>query len=85
MGVFLDDFVITGAEAGHIYYVFILHEVFARMQKYGSRIKKDKCIYFSDSVTYLGFIINRQDVHTCPDKIEAGECVRVAIFSGTNE
>ncbi|XP_026332438.1 uncharacterized protein K02A2.6-like [Hyposmocoma kahamanoa] len=69
VGVFLDDLIITGVDDRS--HLNTLHEVFDRLQKYGLRIKRDKCTFFADSVTYLGFTISKRGVHTCPDKIEA--------------
>lgn len=69
VGVFLDDIIITGEDdRAHI---DTLHEVFDRLQRFGLKIKKDKCTFFANSVTYLGFIISKRGVHTCPDKIDA--------------
>ncbi|XP_063371511.1 uncharacterized protein K02A2.6-like [Cydia amplana] len=69
VGVFLDDLIITGVDDRS--HIDTLHEVFERLRKYGLRVKKDKCTFFADSVTYLGFVISKQGVHTCPEKIEA--------------
>lgn len=69
VGVFLDDVIITGRDDKE--HLTTLYEVFERLQKYGLKIKKEKCIFFAESVTYLGFTISKDGVHTCPDKIEA--------------
>ncbi|XP_050358337.1 uncharacterized protein K02A2.6-like [Nymphalis io] len=75
VGVFLDDVIITGEDDQS--HLKTLHEVFNRLQKYGLKIKKDKCTFFADSVTYLGFVISKEGVHTCPNKIEAIQKVRI--------
>ncbi|XP_038220972.1 uncharacterized protein K02A2.6-like [Zerene cesonia] len=69
VGVFLDDIIITGpCDEEHINN---LHKVFGRLQKYGLKVRKDKCVFFSDTVKYLGYIISKNGVHTCPDKVQA--------------
>lgn len=69
VGVFLDDLIITGSDDKS--HIDTLHEVFKRLVKYGLKIKKEKCTFFADSVTYLGFVISSKGVHTSPDKIKA--------------
>lgn len=69
VGVFLDDLIITGTDNES--HLETLHEVFRRLKNYGLRIRKDKCVFFAESVTYLGFMISKEGVHTCPEKIEA--------------
>jgi hypothetical protein len=75
VGVFLDDVIITGANDQE--HLTTLTEVFKRLQKYGLKVKRSKCSFFADSVTYLGFVISKKGVHTCPDKLEAIEKVPV--------
>lgn len=69
VGIFLDDIIVTGVDT--ITHLKTLHEVFERLRRYGLRIKKEKCTFFADTVTYLGFVISKQGVHTCPEKVEA--------------
>lgn len=69
VGVFLDDVIISGVDDRS--HMQTLHEVFSRLQKYGLKIRKDKCTFFADSVVYLGFVISKEGVHTCPEKVEA--------------
>lgn len=68
VGVFLDDIVITGKGEEHINN---LHKVFQRLQAHGLRVRKEKCSFFQDSVTYLGHVIDKNGVRTCPDKVKA--------------
>lgn len=75
VGVFLDDVIITGVDDDS--HLTTLNEVFRRLQTYGLKIKKEKCSFFADSVTYLGFVISKKGVHTCPDKLKAIEEVPV--------
>lgn len=75
VGVFLDDVIITGVNNQS--HLDTLHEVFKRLKNYGLKIKKEKCTFFADSVTYLGFVIDKDGVHTCPKKVEAIKNVKV--------
>ncbi|XP_022818470.1 uncharacterized protein K02A2.6-like [Spodoptera litura] len=69
VGVFLDDIIITGAsKEAHLRN---LCQVFDRLKKYGLRVKKEKCVFFAESVSYLGHTISKNGVHTCPDKVKA--------------
>lgn len=69
VGVFLDDVIITGKnEEEHLK---TLYEVFERLEKYGLKIKREKCTFMAESVTYLGYVISKEGVHTCTKKIEA--------------
>lgn len=69
VGVYLDDVIITGKDDKE--HIGILCQVFDRLQKYGLKIKKEKCVFLSESVTYLGFVISKNGVSPCPSKIEA--------------
>ncbi|XP_039757370.1 uncharacterized protein K02A2.6-like [Pararge aegeria] len=69
VGVFLDDIIITGQNSAE--HLDNLHKVFDRLQSSGLRVKKEKCNFFAESVSYLGHVISKTGVHTCPDKIKA--------------
>lgn len=69
VGVFLDDIIITGSTT--MLHIQNLHKVFDRLQKYGLRVKKEKCVFFADSVKYLGHTISKDGIRTCPDKVQA--------------
>ncbi|CAK1589460.1 unnamed protein product [Parnassius mnemosyne] len=69
VGVFLDDIIITGRNTEE--HISNLHKVFDRLQSYGLRVKKEKCVFFAESVYYLGYVISKDGIHTCPDKIKA--------------
>ncbi|XP_063380957.1 uncharacterized protein K02A2.6-like [Cydia fagiglandana] len=68
VGVFLDDVVITGLDDQE--HLKNLTAVFERLQKYGLKIKNEKCSFMSESITYLGYVVNSEGIHTCPKKIE---------------
>ncbi|CAK1591123.1 unnamed protein product [Parnassius mnemosyne] len=69
VGVFLDDIIITWRNTEE--HISNLHKVFDRLQSYGLRVKKEKCVFFAESVNYLGYVISKDGIHTCPDKIKA--------------
>ncbi|XP_063366282.1 uncharacterized protein K02A2.6-like [Cydia amplana] len=69
VGVFLDDIIITGTDTKS--HIENLHKVFDRLQSFGLRVKKEKCAFFQKSVNYLGHVISKDGVQTCPDKITA--------------
>lgn len=69
VGVFLDDIIVTGSTKSD--HLNNLHKVFQRLQDYGLRVRKEKCVFFAKSVSYLGHVISKEGVHTCPDKVKA--------------
>lgn len=69
VGVFLDDIIITGSTSQD--HLSNLHKVFSRLQSHGLRVRKDKCEFFKKSVNYLGHVISKDGVSTCPDKVKA--------------
>lgn len=48
-----------------------IREILKRMQDAGLRLQKDKCAFFQDSVTYLGYVIDKNGLRTCPKKVDA--------------
>ncbi|XP_026731607.1 uncharacterized protein K02A2.6-like [Trichoplusia ni] len=69
VGVFLDDVIITGSSKSD--HLQNLHKVFQRLDKYGLKVKKEKCEFFMKSISYLGYVISEDGVHTCPNKVKA--------------
>ena len=37
----------------------------------GLKVKINKCVFFQNSITYLGFIIDKDGIRVTEDKIEA--------------
>lgn len=65
---FIDDTVaFTKTVEEHIE---LLTEIFRRLKKYGFTIKFEKCKFLETSVKYLGFIIDQNGIHPCPEKVE---------------
>lgn len=67
--IFQDDILVTGKnETEHLER---LDDVCRRLEQAGLVLQRDKCSLFQSSVTYLGFIIDSQGLHKCPDKVKA--------------
>lgn len=69
VSIFLDDVCITGPTAE--IHLVRLREVLSRLKEAGLKLQKDKCTFFQDSVTYLGYVIDKNGLRTCPRKVEA--------------
>ena len=66
---YLDDILITGCDDAE--HLANLKNVLQRLQKYGVKLKKNKCSFMSTSVEYLGYKIDATGLHTTQKKIEA--------------
>lgn len=67
--LFLDDILICGRNQNE--HLERLHEVFKRLEQAGLVLQKEKCSFFQDSVSYLGFVIDRYGIHKSPEKVKA--------------
>ncbi|XP_028161637.1 uncharacterized protein K02A2.6-like [Ostrinia furnacalis] len=65
----LDDVCCTGPDRKT--HMSRLKEVLERLHEAGLRLQKEKCAFFQDSVTYLGYVIDKSGLKTCPSKVEA--------------
>ena len=66
---YLDDILVTGKTPKD--HLSNLEEVLSRLHQYGVRLKARKCVFFQDSVDYLGHIINAEGLHMSPTKVAA--------------
>lgn len=64
-----DDICITGPNDE--VHLNRLEEVLRRLKEAGLRLQKEKCSFFNDSVTYLGYTIDKNGLRTSPVKIKA--------------
>lgn len=70
--VYLDDILITGpTDQEHL---GTLEKVLTRMEQAGLRLKKSKCVFMVDSVTYLGHRIDENGLHPIAKKLKAVQC-----------
>ncbi|XP_060805196.1 uncharacterized protein K02A2.6-like [Amyelois transitella] len=69
VSVWLDDICITGSDSD--IHLKRLHEVLSRLNDAGLRLQKEKCEFFRESVQYLGYVISKEGLQTCPDKVKA--------------
>ncbi|XP_063839146.1 uncharacterized protein K02A2.6-like [Ostrinia nubilalis] len=67
--VFADDICVTGKDKSS--HLANLRAVLQRLNENGLRINFSKCQFFKDSVTYLGYKIDKLGLHTDSKKIEA--------------
>ena len=67
--VYIDDILVTGRNDQQ--HLEVLEEVLTRLQEYGLRLKKEKCFFMRPSVTYLGYIVDREGLHPTPEKVKA--------------
>ena len=65
----LDDMIITGKnDAEHL---ANLDRVLQRLEQYGLRVNKDKCLFMQERVTYCGHEIDKSGLWKTKDKVDA--------------
>ena len=68
-GVSIDDILVTGrTDKQHLHTLEIVLE---RLHQYGLRLKRGKCSFMQPSVQYLGYVIDKEGIHTTPEKVQA--------------
>ena len=69
VAVYLDDILITGAtEAKHFEN---LEQVLKRLSDAGLRLRREKCVFMAERVTYLGHTITAEGLRPVEDKVRA--------------
>ena len=67
--VYIDDILITWSiEQEHL---AVLGQVLEILEKYGLRLKKEKCLFIAPTVDYLGYRIDQNGLHPLPNKLAA--------------
>lgn len=66
---FIDDILITGGNQTE--HLLRLEKVLNCLRDCNLTVKKEKCEFFQKSVSYLGYIIDKDGLHKSPDKIKA--------------
>ena len=67
--VYLDDILITGRTKTE--HLATLDTVLQKLRDAGLRLRKDKCVFMTSSVEYLGHQIDAQGLHPIKDKVKA--------------
>lgn len=65
----LDDILVTGKTRGE--HLQNLAEVLKKLEAAGVRLKREKCVFLADEVTYLGHRINKHGRQPTEDKVQA--------------
>lgn len=65
----LDDILITGRNKPE--HLSRLKTVLSRLEDAGLTLRKDKCAFFQNEVTYLGYVIDINGLRKSPDKVQA--------------
>lgn len=66
---YLDDIIITGKNQDEHWHN--LEQVFQRIKEYGFRVNKAKCKFLQDLAEYLGYLVDKDRLHTAPWKVKA--------------
>lgn len=65
----IDDICVTGPDkATHL---DRLRKVLSKLSDAGLTLQREKCEFFKNSVNYLGYVINKHGLQTCPNKVQA--------------
>ena len=68
-GCYLDDIIFTGKnDEDHLKNLSV---VLSRLQKYGLRLKRSKCVFLQPEVEFLGCRIDKTGLHTSDEKVTA--------------
>ncbi|XP_037572404.1 uncharacterized protein K02A2.6-like [Dermacentor silvarum] len=69
LAVYLDDILVTGTDDGD--HLQNLHNVLARLQDAGLKLKLEKCVFLAPSVEYLGHVISQAGLSPALCKVDA--------------
>ncbi|XP_045541427.1 uncharacterized protein K02A2.6-like [Papilio machaon] len=65
----LDDILVTGRNREE--HLARLSSVLQRLEEAGLTLQKDKCEFFKDEISYLGYVINKNGLKKSPEKVKA--------------
>ncbi|KAL3993537.1 DDB1- and CUL4-associated factor 15 [Sarotherodon galilaeus] len=66
---YLDDILVSGPDKQT--HLRTLEAVLSRLEDYGLHLKQEKCLFFQESVEYLGHIIDVAGLHKSTEKVRA--------------
>ncbi|XP_037574536.1 uncharacterized protein LOC119456791 [Dermacentor silvarum] len=69
VAVYLNDILVTGTDDGD--HLQNLHNVLARLQDAGLKLKLEKCVFMAPSLEYLGRVISQAGLSPAPRKVDA--------------
>ena len=67
--VYLDDIIVYGKSPEEI--LERLGAVFEKLRKAGLKLKPSKCAFFKEQIQFLGHIVSKEGISTCPEKVHA--------------
>ena len=67
--VYLDDIIVYGKSPEEI--LERLGAVFEKLRKAGLKLKPSKCEFFKEQIQFLGHIVSKEGISTCPEKVHA--------------
>ena len=67
--VYLDDIIVYGKSPEEL--LTRLEAVLGRLRAAGLKLKPSKCDFFRTQINFLGHIVSKQGISTCPDKVQA--------------
>ena len=67
--VYLDDIIVYGKSPEEI--LERLGTVFEKLRKAGLKLKPSKCKFFKEQIKFLGHIVSKEGISTCPEKVHA--------------
>ena len=67
--VFFDDVVVASRDVEE--HLEMLEAVFSKLKSANLKLKLSKCNFLQESVKFLGFVVGKEGVSTCNEKIEA--------------
>ena len=69
VSVYVDDILVTGSTIEE--HLRTLEEVLKRLEAANLRLNRDKCFFLRPSIEYLGYIIDKDEVHPTEAKVRA--------------
>ena len=67
--VYLDDIIAYGKTPEEL--LARLGGVFEKLRKAGLKLKPSKCNFFKEQINFLGHIVSKEGISTCPQKVQA--------------
>lgn len=67
--VLLDDVLVTGRDRSE--HLDRLNQVLQRLQSAGLTLQREKCDFFKNEISYLGYVINKEGLKKSADKVKA--------------